>query len=310
MFQQIKLLAAATVGAAVLASSPVAPAAPVVPAAPHPSCQIDPQCDAFRPVYFQDYVPGTGQTRGIYRMNPDGTGRTEVIPDASAPSVDRARAQIAFVRAGAVWIAKADGSDQRQVTERGINTSDVSLSPDGDYIAYSHGPDSRIAVHRLGDSDRCSGFSDSEGGPLRGVAPKWAPDGVHLAYTLTGDVRGVGTAHCKGTDRRVLIVGTSGYVDWSDDGKRVSYDAGSSMAWVDVQTPGVGHPVPNTFAIAGGASWSPDGQQLVITHTAFENRGIWTVRLDGSEAVKITEIADHSGRPDWGYPAAPVVGTP
>jgi hypothetical protein len=99
------------------------------------------------------------------------------------------------------------------------------------------------------------------------------------------------------------------YVDWSADGRRVVFEGPEGMSWVDVQAPGQVHVIPPP-GVTGNPSWSPHNRLLVIT--GFNGSwGLWTMRVDGAGLlVKIVDIADPSGRPDWGYPAGPVVALP
>lgn len=305
--------ALATAAVAAVALVVVAPLPSAAVAAPGPSCQVDPQCDEFRPVFYQDFVPDAPGVRGIFRINPDGSGRTEVIRDASFPSVDRARTRIAFLRNGEIWIAAADGSDQQRVTDRAEGVvSDVTLSPEGDHVAYTAGASDTIVVRNLTGSDRCVGVVDENGGPLHGRWPRWSPDGIHLAFVLSAPEPGIAIARCDGRNRREIVRGasTGAYIDWSADGRRVVFEGAEGMSWVDVQAPGQIHVIPNTAPIADAASWSPDSRRLVISDKTSATRGLWTVGVDGTGLMKIAEIVDHSGRPDWGYPVGPVVALP
>jgi hypothetical protein len=179
-------------------------------------------------------------SRSIYRMNPDGSGRAEVIRNGSAPSVDRYRTEIAFVRDDEIWIAAVDGSGQQRITPGEVG-------------------------------------------------------GIHLMRCNRGD------------SREIIRGGVTHYLGWSADGGRLVYAAGTELLWVDVEVPGVGHPIPDVAAIVGRPSWSPDGTRIVVTRSKFVNRGIWTFTVDGTDAVRIADIRDQSSRPDWGYPVGPVV---
>jgi Tol biopolymer transport system component len=90
----------------------------------------------------------------------------------------------------------------------------------------------------------------------------------------------------------------------------VIFEAAEGMSWVDVQAPGQVHVIPNTALIADASSWSPDDRRLVIANHTSATRGLWSVGVDGTGLMKIAEITDQSGRPDWGYPAGPVVALP
>lgn len=109
-------------------------------------------------------------------------------------SVTRTPETIAFVRKGNIWIARADGSGERQLTTSGASGS-PSLSPDGKQVAY----------HQTSEKDICpdTGFGqiylvNTKGGKPQKMQfdglfaaedPSFSPDGKKLLFVGLSELR-------------------------------------------------------------------------------------------------------------------------
>jgi len=171
----------------------------------------------------------------------------------------------------ALWVMAADGSQQTRLDyapnldEQGVqqpySEGGAQWSPNGKQIVFI--------------SDRQGGgqlFSDylwvtnADGTGLRilpasGESPVWAPDNLRIAYEIIGvhEIYSVATVYTDGTYGPTLFEN------------------------LDVRDPS-GAEAVMLWYLYGGLDWSPDGQRI-----AFIAEGLWTAKVDGSDARLVVE---------------------
>jgi TolB protein len=171
-------------------------------------------------------------------------------------------------RAPHVYLMNADGSGQRRLVRRSLETSaGATESPDGERIVYSRkagedGADLFIAGRDGGDERRLT----SGGGSYHG-SPVFSPDGTRIAfYSDDGTASALVVIDRDGSGQRtVLATGKNWYPRWSPDGRWLVYTAvaagrdGDDLDVFAVPASGEGEPI----ALAAGpgreseGSWRP-----------------------------------------------------
>jgi Tol biopolymer transport system component len=200
------------------------------------------------------------------------------------------------------FLMSLDGERAGTIPNLPRRAADVSISPDGDEIAFSEGPYTGIWTMGIDGTNlqRIDRHSTS---------PSWSSDGTRIASFGAGTVS---TTETDGTSRpRSLGCGTSlgsiiAYPKWSPDGEKIlctrisgSDDApdGNANAEVVWISPGSDQPRQTTLAGEPGVNawdgaWSPDGSQIAFsrgdTGTVFDPKAaspsydIWIMDADGS----------------------------
>ncbi|NOT09083.1 MAG: hypothetical protein HOP28_12860 [Gemmatimonadales bacterium] len=144
-----------------------------------------------RRIVFVSIPAGGGQKHDVHMMNADGSGRAPVMqtPDAEemAPNFGPGGRQIAFYsnRDGnwEVYVANADGSGARRMTEDPGNDLGPSFAPDGRSIAFTSTRSGAPRMYRMG----ADGTGATQLGEHAGTTMSWARDGQRIAYVAQVD---------------------------------------------------------------------------------------------------------------------------
>jgi uncharacterized repeat protein (TIGR01451 family) len=161
-------------------------------------------------IYHADYGAG------IWRMNPDGTGRTQLSDHGWFAEYSPDNTKIAFGEYyhNGIWVMNADGTNAHQISKN--PGSFPKWSPNGNRIAY-HG-EANTGIWLIN--------SDGTGETLlymSGGYPAWSPDGKKIAYSSLTDwciwtMNADATGKEKVTDRKGINP------TWSSDGTKIAYE--------------------------------------------------------------------------------------
>jgi Tol biopolymer transport system component len=205
--------------------------------------------------------------------------------------------------------------DVAQITSSGATESSPTLSPDGQWIAYrsDESGSGDIYIRRIGDEhavNLTSGLNGDESDPA------FSPDGEWIAFRSIRQGGGLFVMKRDGSAiRRLTQFGVT--PSWTPDAQTIIYGtrggiaaasshAGTSEGWkVDVASATVARITRNDFR---RPSVSPNGRRIAYWGFArsFGRRGftgaradIWTMRLDGSAPVRVTDDEMLDWSPIW-----------
>lgn len=239
-----------------------------------------------------------GGNADVYSVMPDGDGLRRLTYGSNFDACPAYSADGRFIAycsgvatAGGVseiWVMKANGTKQRQVTDIGGRMNFPDFSPEGDRIALSgRTPGATNDDVYVIDTDgtglvRLTTSAGSDRYPV------WSPDGRRIAFVSdrTG-VAQIWAMDADGTDQQQLtfdLARKDQVPDWSPDGTRIAYatnDAAlGSDIWVMDADGGNQRRVTDDPARQIGTAWSPDGSQIAFLNN--DNRTIHVVNVDGT----------------------------
>ena len=259
----------------------------------------------------------------------DALAATDTAPSFPRPSVSapapmvrpsRSRATDVAVLLGAMlvtagvvwWLARRSSATEgswssfAQLTDvAGIETS-PSLSPDGEYFAYSS--DTRgsfdIYVQRVGGRTPVLVAGNSA---VDEVWPAYSPDGKRIAYNVSGG--GIFIVGATG-ESALRLTSFGANAAWSPDGRRIVFGSEEVRSAYNVNANGTlwivdvtgGEPRRLDQGVTNGLyqpAWSPTGARIAFWSTIGGQRDLETMRADGSDRVKVTDDRDVDWAPAW-----------
>ena len=248
----------------------------------------------------------------FYVANVDGTARTQLFDHGiGTPDWSPDGTKMVFALSSGkwlkgepvshIWMANADGSGLRQITDGDFRDESPSWSPDGKRIAFAREhllnrtinqsyADQYIAVM---DPDGSNIVALTRGG-LADRSPAWSPDGKWIAYDLNQDLWIMDPQGENG--REIATVYSPDDHSWSPDSKHIAYvtfeyvdddtyvggkrhDHTVTIASIDSpqRTEAVryvSHPVSNsfrgTFTIIRRPQWAPDGRSIMYERNTHQ----------------------------------------
>jgi len=226
---------------------------------------------------------------GIWRMNPDGSGKTQLSDHGWFAEYSPDNTKIAFgdFYQNGIWVMNADGTNQKQLTKSG---NAPTWSPDGKKIAYhdgdTEGKNRRIWVMNA-DGTNAHQLSKNPSS-----FPKWSPNGKKIAYH--GEVNnGIWLINPDGTGETQLYK-LGGYPAWSPGGKKIAYVSLTDWYIWTMNADGTGK-TKLTDRKGIHPTWSSDATKIAYEDLA-NNKGIWVINADGSGDHMINK---EGHAPDW-----------
>ena len=228
-----------------------------------------------------------------------------------------------------IYMMNANGSGVTKVIDINEYVKDLDLSPDGRRIAYTllYQGNREQDIFVI-DTDG-SGLAQLTNCPLADISPVWSPDGQRIAFTsdrrgeggeiyvmdadgsnLTrlADAYGSNPTRSPKDDRScvtpsVFVTSQSSDVvsSWSPDGRLIAFmhstpTLGHHLYVMDADGTKVTQLTGNLLPPAGTyipspsePVWSPDGRWIALTSYRNENRDVFVVRADGSDATRLTD---------------------
>jgi TolB protein len=273
---------------------------------------------------------------GQRKLSGDGGFETGLWPPVWSPDGRR----IAFVRGrGAakygnaerdsdIYLANADGSGRRRLTQSPQRDGDPVWSPDGRRLAF-------VRV-RYGVGDRLLGFGDiylvnvdgsglrrlaraispsirMPGGPPEGFRanPAWSPDGRRIAFVSNRDgSNDIFVVNADGSELRNLTRGRGNDRDpvWSPDGRVIAFQGRRARPSEVERAVCRGHcdreeiyavnadgsrlrRLTHNWKFDSPVAWSPDGRKILFQR--LHHPDIWVMNADGSDKRNLTPSVTH-----------------
>ncbi len=205
-----------------------------------------------------------------------------------------------------IWTMNADGTNQKQLTDKQGSNYQPSMTADGRYIVFGSNRVGRIEhIFRI-DADGRNQKQLTNG--LREWSPRLSPDGKWLYYVAAtpGDAP---VNICKipiDGGECVVIANTQGYsqIDVSPRDGSVAYEyrgeaeeQGQRKIFIispDGGTPTKTLTIPPT-ALNRLFHWTPDGRAIAFNDARNGGANLWTISLDGKgEAKPLTDFKTES----------------
>lgn len=244
----------------------------------------------------------------IWQMSPNGDARTAVqithgLQDGRVGVAPLPDGRVGYIaRTGEylnLWLMNADGTEQRQLTTDPRYIEELRASPDGEFFVFSAKYNGGTHFFRV----------DADGANLKQLTFR---DDVRVDSTISADGKWIvfesGVFDGRGDKHTLFKIPSSGGSDpvrvsdadcamphFSPDGEFLSC-VGAKEIFVLRSSTGE---VVKTFEIVqpalfnNGASWTPDGQNLVYRVVRQKVANLWLQPLSGGAARQLTDFTTH-----------------
>jgi TolB protein len=261
------------------------------------------------PIAFVSQRDGNDE---IYRMNPDGSGQTNLTrhPGMDTDPVfspDGSRIAFTCDRFGSwdICVMNADGTGVTRLTSHPALDFNPTWSADGARIAFAsiRASGGDIFTMRADGSDVVqithNSFFDRH--------PVWSPDGSRLAFeTYRGENWEIFLMNPDGSNQ-VPLANHPGYdfePTWSPDASRIAWRTGRWDGIGDVAVTVLGSGVVTNLtqdpAYDQHPSWSPDGTRIAYAHVIGDQVEIYSMATDGSGKTNLSQHPANDASPFWG----------
>ncbi len=231
-------------------------------------------------------------------------------PHDAEPTWSADGTQIAFTRAGDIFLMSASDGTPINITNTGNNWS-PAWSPNGAKIAFASARDGAAEIYLM--SPDGSGIARLTYNIASSVGhPAWSPDSARIAFNCEVDsgnsdlcvIKADGTGFVRLINDPASDLGPT----WSPDGASMAFATNRHGANFEIAVMNAdGSDVSPVGAGVAGSdpAWSPDGAQIAFDRTGGScfNACVYTMKADGTD---VTMRVDGAVEPAWMPARVPV----
>lgn len=231
---------------------------------------------------------GDGLDHWLPRLSPDGRR----LAYSAFPALPAAGPAVRESDRIDIYVANADGSGARKITDGPHQNWLGGWSPDGARIVFASDRDGALHIYVMnadGSDQRRVGDTALVGG-----RPAWSPDGRSIAFAGGPfDEMRVYVMAADGTNVRRLTAGAGNEYSpaWSRDGARIAL-AASRGGNTDVYVVDVDGSAERRLTTDPGfdsdPAWSPDGSRIAFVSDRDWNAEIYVVGVDGTGETNLS----------------------
>jgi hypothetical protein len=222
-------------------------------------------------VAAQEHISGNGGPIGIFLMQLDGSGRTQIaagLGNAWGPAQGFGWSpdgrSLAIARGDSVDLVTPGSPERRLVGGRGAVLLGARFSRDGQWIYFARAATGIFRVHPDGTGEEHIGYGGTQFG--EDFRPTPSPDGREVAYGSSRSPCGVDDCirvldMATGAER-VLVTGTN--AAWSPTSDVIAYASRAGVGLIRADGTGQQLLAPDVRNV-GWMDWSPDGRWLLVS---------------------------------------------
>ena len=196
-----------------------------------------------------------------------------------------------------LWRVPATGGTPELVPVGGSNTWHVSISRQGNHLAYTQGSLHPNIFEIQLDSLRNAGPATSLIASTSGDGgPQFSPDGKKIAfYSARSGAYEIWTSNADGSglDQLTSLKVLSGTPRWSPDGAMIAFDSRPSNRHSQIFVIPAGGGIPRAVTSgeseSAGPSWSRDGRWIYLTSNRTGAWEVWKVSSQGGDPIQVTK---------------------
>ncbi len=287
-------------------------------------------------IMFIEARSGIGGDVDVVLINPDGTGKTSLLPsefNAVNPRVSPAGNKIAFLDwiEGDVehsfkdlYVMNSDGSDLLLLTNRNtvnIQNRALNFSPDGSKILFiSDSSSERNDIYSVNTDG--SGLTNLTPDPKFNFDPVFSPDGSKIFFTqavydLLGEFSATELFSMNADGSNVTrLTFAQGYdifePKFNSDGSKLVYRSNNfnnDTSYLETISPD-GSNRTQLYSHSSsiyGQSFSPDGSKIVFTKDVSDAGEVYVIAADGSNPVNLTNDPASDGAAGFNFDGSKIV---
>ena len=235
--------------------------------------------------HVQRVSSGLGKTTCGYFMNGDRRiffASREALEKDCPPRPDPSKGYVWRLDPFDIYVAHADGSHARRLTNFGVYSAEGVLSPDGKQIVFTSLKDGDLDIYVMNvDGTNVRQLTHQlgyDGGPW------WSPDGKQIVYRANHPQTPEAIATYKDLLAQRLV------------------RPNKMDIWIMNADGSNQHQITNLGAASFGPSWTPDGRKIIFSsnhHTdpKLGNFDLFLINPDGSGIEQITTASTFDGFP-------------